>query len=217
MKYKLVIFDLDGTILDTLDDLCASVNFALEKNNLSPRTRDEVRAFVGNGIKLLVERAVPENTPEYITDSVFADFKNHYAVHNDDNTKSYDGIVQVIDAIRNKGMKTAVISNKTDPAVQLLIEKHFPGLFDYVAGEKDGIKRKPAPDSVVRAVCELQCALNETLFIGDSEVDLMTSENAGVDCIAVSWGFRDKEQLEAKGAKIIIEDVSVLTDQIFVE
>lgn len=212
MKYKLVIFDLDGTILDTLDDLCDSVNFALEKNNLPLRTLKEVRTFVGNGIRNLIERAVPENTPVAVTDSVFGDFKTHYALHSADKTKPYDGIIQVIESIRGNGMKTAVISNKADFAVQSLIEKYFSGLFDYIAGEKEGIKRKPAPDSVYGAINELKIGFADTVYIGDSEVDILTAKNAGLDCVAVSWGFRDKEQLALNGAKTIISDMKELEE-----
>ena len=214
MKYKLVIFDLDGTILDTLQDLGNSVNYALEKNNLPLRSIEEVRAFVGNGIRLLIDRAVPVNTPDDVTQKVFDDFKSHYAVHNADTTRPYEGIKDVIESLKNAGIKTAVISNKTDPAVQSLIKEYFPGLFLYVAGEQEGIKRKPAPDAVFSAINELGVSITDTVYVGDSEVDIFTAENAGTDCICVSWGFRDKEQLISEGADTVISHIKELKDML---
>lgn len=204
MKYKLIIFDLDGTILDTLDDLNSSVNYALKRNKLPERSRAEVKAFVGNGIRLLVERAVPEGTDREITDRVFDDFKKHYKIHSRDKTKPYDGITEMLRLLRKEGCKTAVVSNKADFAVQELVAEFFDGLFDFFCGEREGIAKKPAPDSVFEAVRTLSADKAHCVYVGDSEVDILTARNAGLDCIAVDWGFRDRAMLEQAGADIII-------------
>ncbi len=210
MKYSLVIFDLDGTILDTLDDLSDSVNFALKNNNLPLRTKKEVRSFVGNGIKLLIERAVPEETPECLTDKVFVDFRQYYALHSCDNTKPYEGIIEVLFNLRNNGIKTAVVSNKADFAVQELIDKYFHGLFDFVTGEREGISKKPAPDTVFEAVRKTSSELSSAVYVGDSEVDIETAKNAGINCVITDWGFRDREQLIFAGADTIVSDTQSL-------
>lgn len=210
MKYKLVIFDLDGTILDTLEDLYNSVNFALRRNSLPERTMEEVRAFVGNGIRLLIERAVPENTETEITDAVFADFRAHYAGHSFDNTKPYDGIIEMLTKLRCNGIKTAVVSNKADFAVQKLIRLFFNGLFDFVSGEREGISKKPAPDTVFEAIRFTGILSRDTVYIGDSEVDIMTAENANIDIITVDWGFRDRACLLENGATKIVSDINSL-------
>lgn len=204
MKYKLVIFDLDGTILDTLDDLTDSVNFSLKNNSLPERSRAEVKAFVGNGIRLLIERAVPDNTDKSITDRVFSDFREHYKLHSCDKTKPYDGIIEMLYKIRENGYKTAVVSNKADFAVQTLVRKYFNGLFDFCIGEREGIAKKPAPDSVFEAMRFLCSDKTNTVYVGDSEVDITTAVNSGIDSIIVDWGFRDRNTLIHKGAKRIV-------------
>ncbi len=214
MKYKLIIFDLDGTVLDTLEDLYNSVNFALKSNKLPERTMCEVRQFVGNGIRLLIERAVPDNTDEAVTDKVFSDFKEHYAVHSMDNTKAYDGIGELLDRIKKEGIKTALVSNKADFAVQKLIKIFFDGKFDFVLGEKEGINKKPAPDMVCKALEELSEACENSVYVGDSEVDIETAKNSGIDIIAVDWGFRDKEYLIQCGAKETVGTVKDLAHRL---
>lgn len=210
MKLKAVIFDLDGTILDTLEDLKNSVNFALSKNGLPVRTIDEIRTFVGNGIRLLMERAVPENTDSSVVDRCFEDFKAHYKEHSADNTKPYEGIIALLDELKSKGVKLAVVSNKADFAVQTLVEKYFQGLFDFAVGEREGIRRKPCPDSVNEAIKVLDASPDEVVYVGDSEVDIETSRNAGVKCVAVTWGFRDKCVLESLSPEYIIDKPSQL-------
>lgn len=205
MKYKLLIFDLDGTILDTLEDLTNSTNYALNKNGFAARSIDEVRSFVGNGIGKLIERAVPEQTDECITQAVLDDFREHYAEHCADNTCPYDGIVKLIDALRGQHYMTAVVSNKADFAVQDLCEKYFPEMFDYVVGEREGIRRKPAPDTVLEVLDKLNVSKENAIYIGDSEVDIQTAVNSEIDEIAVTWGFRDREYLESQGAGVIID------------
>lgn len=214
MKLKAVIFDLDGTILDTLEDLKNSVNFALSKNGLPVRTIDEIRAFVGNGIRLLIERAVPENTDSGVVDRCFEDFKAHYKEHSADNTKPYEGIIALLDELKSQGVKLAVVSNKADFAVQALVEEYFQDLFDFAVGEREGIRRKPCPDSVNEAIKVLDASPDEVVYVGDSEVDIETSRNAGVKCVAVTWGFRDKDVLESLSPEYIIDKPSQLMELI---
>lgn len=201
--YKLLIFDLDGTILNTLEDLADSTNYALSKHHFPERTIEEVRRFVGNGIGKLIERAVPDGTNPEVTQRVLEDFKVHYGVHCADKTKPYDGIPELIGKLREQGYKTAVVSNKADFAVQQLCEDYFPGLFDFVVGEREGIRRKPAPDSVLEVLEKLHVKKRDALYIGDSEVDIKTADNAGVGRVSVEWGFRTKEELLLQGAKMI--------------
>ena len=210
MKYKLIIFDLDGTILDTLDDLCDSVNFALKKHSLPERSLTEVRAFVGNGIRRLIDLSVPEKTEKEVTDSVFECFRNHYKDHSCDKTCPYDGITGLLEQIKDNGIQTAVVSNKADFAVKNLIDKYFNGLFPYAAGEKNGIPRKPSPEMVHNAINFFNISPEQALYVGDSEVDVITAKNSGIDSIIVTWGFRDKCELLEVGAENIAEDMSSL-------
>lgn len=214
MKYKLVIFDLDGTVLDTLGDLCNSVNFALKSYNLPERSLDEVRTFVGNGIRRLIDLSVPENTALSITDSVFDAFKAHYKEHSSDNTKPYNGISELLVELKEKGILTAVVSNKADFAVKNLADKFFDGLFSYISGEKEGIPRKPAPDMVRNAIEFFGVSSEDAVYVGDSEVDIMTAKNCGIDSIIVTWGFRDKEILINSGAKILADDIITLKNML---
>ncbi len=205
MHYQLAIFDLDGTILNTLEDLWLSVNHALQKNEMPERTIEEVRQFVGNGIRKLMERAVPSGTESAAIDCVHAAFTAYYKVHCVDHTAPYAGITDVLKAIRKTGMQTAVVSNKADYAVQTLCEQYFPSLFDAVAGEKEGICRKPAPDAVYAVLKTLAVPKEKTVYIGDSDVDIQTAQNAGIPCISVDWGFRSKAFLTEHGAVRIVE------------
>lgn len=211
-KYNFAIFDLDGTILDTLGDLRNSVNFALSKNNLPERTTEEIRQFVGNGIRLLIERAVPENTSDDVTDKCFDDFKVHYKDNSANLTKPYCGVVEMLNELKNNGIKLAVVSNKADFAVQGLIKQYFPDLFDFSVGERDGIKRKPSPDSVFVAMKHLGADKADTIYIGDSEVDIETANNSGVPCIAVTWGFRDKDVLKKLNPQYIVNEPKEIVD-----
>ncbi len=217
MKFKTAVFDLDGTLLDTLGDLRDSVNFALEKNNLPNRTTEEIRAFVGNGIRLLIERSVPQNTPLETVDKCFNDFKEHYRDNSANLTKPYDGIIELLNILKSNNIKLAVVSNKADFAVKALVSEYFPHIFDCAFGEREGIKRKPAPDTVFAAMGEMGSALSETVYIGDSEVDIETSRNSGLPCVAVTWGFRDKSVLEELKPEYIIDKPSEISDIIFKE
>ena len=201
MKYQLAIFDLDGTVLDTLEDLAGSTNYALSTNGCPRRTVDAVRRFVGNGIRNLILRAVPGGAEPDTVERVFHDFQAHYREHSADRTRPYPGIPELLQELRQAGMKTAVVSNKADFAVQDLCRKYFPGMFDFAVGEREGIARKPAPDSVYEVLSVLGVAREDAVYIGDSEVDVALFQNAEMDGSAVTWGFREKEILLERGAK----------------
>lgn len=209
---KLIIFDMDGTILDTLEDLKNSLNFALAQNGLPTRSLEEVRQFVGNGIGKLIERGVPAQCDEQTRLAVQKTFYGYYAIHSNDHTRPYDGIVDVIARLRKEGFLTAVVSNKADFAVQDLCRIWFDNLFDVALGEREGISRKPAPDSVFEVCRLLDVSVNDSIYIGDSEVDLQTARNAGMDCISVDWGFRDADFLRSIGADLILSDPCALAE-----
>lgn len=198
--YKLIVFDLDGTLLDTLDDLAASVNAGLRACDLPTRTREEVRAFVGNGVAQLMRLAVGEAKDK--TDEALSVFRTHYAVHCKDQTRAYDGIFELLTALKKTGIKTAVLSNKVDSAVKSLVEEYFPATFFASQGENEaaGIRKKPAPDALFTIMEEAGVSKAETVYIGDSEVDILTAKNAGVDCVSVTWGFKDEAFLVQNGA-----------------
>ena len=198
MKYDSVIFDLDGTLLDTLEDLADSMNYALSAHNMKVRTLDEIRAFVGNGMLNLAKKAVPEGTDEKTVNAVLATFKAHYADHSQDKTKPYDGIIPLLTSLKERGIPTAVVSNKGDYAVQLLMPKYFGDLIDVAIGELEGVARKPEPDTVHLAMKRM--GVKNPVYVGDSEVDVLTAKNAGIDGIFVTWGFRSKNELTEAGA-----------------
>ena len=200
-KYDTVIFDLDGTLLDTLDDLTNSTNFALKKMGYPERSREEVRSFVGNGVKKLIERAVPQNTTEKETEAALACFKKHYAIHSADLTKPYDDIIHLLDKLIEHGFRIAVVSNKLDDAVKALCKQYFGDRVLVAIGERQGIAKKPAPDTVNEALAQVYAHPFDAVYIGDSDVDIQTAENAKMDCISVTWGFRDEAFLTENGAK----------------
>lgn len=202
--YLAAVFDLDGTILDTLQDLYLSVNHSLKAFSLPERSLDEVRLRTGNGIRRLIDLSVPQGTSVRLTDQVFEEFKRYYAVHCEDNTRPYPGIEEMLRSLRERKIRTAVVSNKADFAVQKLITQQFPGLFDYTVGERAGIRRKPAPDTVLACLKAFSLRPDEAVYIGDSEVDIETGRAACMDSIIVSWGFRDPEFLKEQGAEKIV-------------
>ena len=206
MKYQLAIFDLDGTILDTLDDLADSLNYALEKSGYPVRPRDEVRRFVGNGIRKLIERGVPSGTDAESVSRVHENFTAYYKVHCADKTKPYENIPELLKKLRENGVKTAVVSNKADYAVQDLCVQYFEGLYDAAVGEREGVRKKPAPDSVNAVLEKLGVNRENSVYIGDSDVDVETARNSGMNCIAVDWGFRDRDLLISSGAEIIVSE-----------
>ncbi len=202
MAYTLAIFDMDGTILNTLDDLTASTNYALKTQGLPPRSLEEVRSFVGNGVRLLIQRSVPRDTSAQTVEAVYQSFLSHYALHCADATRPYDGICQAIAALRQAGVKTAVVSNKVDAGVQELCLRYFPGLFDCAVGERPGIAKKPAPGAVNAVLEKLGIPREQAIYIGDSDVDFATAQNARMACISVTWGFRPQEMLQRLGATV---------------
>ncbi|MBR1743022.1 MAG: HAD-IA family hydrolase [Lachnospiraceae bacterium] len=199
-----IIFDLDGTLLDTLDDLYESVNAALKKAGYPTRSRGEVRRFLGNGIRRLMEQSVPAGISTERMDMVFEDFKAYYIEHCEDRTRPFDGILEVLRELKEKGLSMAIVSNKADLAVKELSEKYFDGIISVAIGEREGVKRKPEPDSVLEAMRILGAEKETTIYIGDSEVDRATAENAGVPCVLVAWGFRDEKFLSSLGADYLI-------------
>ena len=218
MAARTVVFDLDGTLLDTLEDLWRSVNHALAWAGEPARTRDDVRLFVGNGIRMLVARSLGEGRggvgaqdPARV-DAVLAEFSRHYAAHAADHTAPYPGVPELLAQLREAGVGLAVVSNKADFAVQSLVELHFPGCFDAVLGEDEahGIRKKPAPDMVEGALARLGRGREGLVYVGDSEVDLLTAEAAGCPCVACAWGFRGRARLAELGADPIVDNPSEL-------
>lgn len=214
MSYKLAIFDLDGTILNTLEDLADAANYALAQHGYPGRTIEEVRRFVGNGIRKLIERAVPAETPEEEINRVHQTFSGYYQLHCADKTRPYEGIPELLQRLRDAGCLTAVVSNKADAAVQPLCRRYYNGLFDYAVGEREGIRRKPAPDSVLEVLRRLQVDAAQSVYIGDSEVDIRTAANAGMDSIIVTWGFRDRIDLESQGARRFADTPGEIYDMV---
>ena len=196
-----ILWDLDGTLLDTLEDLADGVNHVLSQFGYPVRTLEEVRRFVGNGARNLIRQAVPEGAdPE----SVFAVFQGYYAAHCQVKTRPYDGIPEVLEKLSRYPM--AVVSNKPDVAVKPLCEQYFPGV--YALGERPDCPRKPAPDMVHRAMADI--GVEQCIYVGDSEVDVLTAKNAGVPCLSVLWGFRDREEIEKNGGRYFCPAVSEL-------
>lgn len=207
------VFDLDGTLLNTLTDLTNAVNFALESVGYEKRTEDQVRKAVGNGIAKLVERSLPGGAKDPHFDEAFDVFKSYYGEHCLDNTRAYDGIYELIDGLKGRGMKLAVVSNKADFAVKELCSKLF-GQIPVAIGESENVRKKPAPDSLIAAVDALGSTLERTVYIGDSDVDIQTAKNAGVGCISVTWGFRSAAFLSANNASTLVDDPSEILDAV---
>jgi len=203
MRYPAVIFDMDGTVLNTLEDLLTSLNLTLDEFGLPRRDLGEMRHFVGNGMRYQIQcGAGPGTAPEKI-DEMLPVYVKNYQIHGAEKTRPYEGVPELIGRLRAAGCKTAVVSNKNDAAVRRLSDLYFPGLFDVSVGEREGIRKKPAPDSVNEVLQKLGVSRQEAVYVGDSEVDVQTAENAGLDLIAVGWGFRTREELLESGAKRI--------------
>lgn len=212
-----VIFDLDGTLLNTLEDLTDSVNFALKLNGYPLRTIDEIRSFVGNGVRNLCIKAIPNGENNTDFDKFFTDFKNYYNEHCNDKTGPYEGVIELMSSLKKRGYKMAIVSNKLHQATVALNELYFKKYTNAVCGDMEGLERKPAPDSCLRVLKEMKVDKENAVYIGDSEVDLMTARNAGIPCISCLWGFRDKDFLEKNGAKYFVEapaEVLELLDRI---
>ena len=200
-----IILDLDGTILNTLDDLCDSVNAALEKNGFPLRTIDEVRNFVGNGAKNLIIRSLGDNANVENIDKTLSDFKAHYETNKTNKTAPYDGMLEALDKLHASGCKLAIVSNKHDDAVQGLYKQFFSDTCDFALGNCDFLPKKPAPDMILYALEKIGKTAEDAVYIGDSEVDVTTAKNTNIPCISVSWGFRDRDVLKAAGAEIIVD------------
>ena len=218
MMYKVYIFDLDGTLLDTLADLAASTNYALRKHGMPEHSIDDVRRFVGNGVRKLMERAVPDGADNPMFDEAFATFRQHYMEHSLDTTRPYDGIPETLAALKARGCRLAVVSNKMMAATQELCRHFFPDTIEVAIGEDEahGIRKKPAPDTVFEALKTLGVSRVgasdglSAVYVGDSDVDIQTAANAGLHCISVLWGFRDRDFLIQHGAETFISAPSEL-------
>ena len=211
MNIRYVVFDLDGTLLNTLDDLFLSVNKILSDHGYKTRSKNEVRSYLGNGVRALLDLALPEEE-RFRTDELLPEFKAYYDLHKEDNTAPYAGVKEAVAEIKKAGVKCAIVSNKFDAAVQELKNVTFSGLIDFACGEREGVKPKPAPDGVFLAMQALEADPAETVYVGDSEVDLATANNSGLKCVAVSWGFRDRDELVKRGAKNIADTPEQMKD-----
>ena len=203
--YKAAVFDLDGTLLNTLEDIAASVNHTMEKYGFPRKTLDEVRMGVGNGGRKLMERCLPMGAEQPGFEEILTYYSGYYQAHCAIETKPYDGIMPMLETLKNQGVKMAIVSNKGDGAVKALAEEHFRGLIDQAVGEREGIRRKPCPDTVLEAMRLLGCGPEETLYVGDSDVDYHTAANAGIHVALVTWGFRNRGELEALQPEHLID------------
>ena len=205
--YSVYIFDLDGTLLDTLGDLAAAVNYALRRHGLPEHSIDDVRSFVGNGVRVLMQRAVPDGEANPLFEEVLAAFRSYYLEHSLDTTRPYDGIPELLAELRRRGCHTAVVSNKFDAATKELCRYFFADTIEVAVGEHEaeGIRKKPAPDTVEEALRQLGVTKEGAVYVGDSDVDILTARNAGLPCVSVLWGFRTREFLQANGAMTFIE------------
>lgn len=211
MGYQTILFDMDGTVLDTLYDLRASTNAVLRELGYPERTMEEIRSYVGNGARNQIRCALPEGSSEAVIDDALRRYQAHYAAHCRDHTKPYDGILPMLQALDAAGKRLAVVSNKPDKMVKILSAEHFGTLMHVAIGETPECRRKPAPDTVYAALDALGPSRDGAVYVGDSEVDVETARNAGLPLIAVSWGFRGRAALEKAGAKVIIDSPDELT------
>ena len=205
MTYSTYIFDLDGTLLDTLHDLASSVNYALQNHDMPTHSVDAIRGFVGNGVRLLMERAVPDGAQNPQFEATFATFRQHYMQHSLDTTCPYPGIAEMLHQLKQRGCRLAVVSNKMMAATQDLVRHFFPEI-EVAIGEHEaeGIRKKPAPDTVFQALRQLGVGKEQAVYVGDSDVDLQTARNSGLPCISVLWGFRSRDFLLHHGATTFI-------------
>ena len=212
-QYDTYIFDLDGTLLDTLDDLAAAVNYALRTYGMPEHSRDDVRRFVGNGVRMLMIRAIPDGEQNPRFEEAFSTFRQYYLEHSLDRTRPYDGVPEMLRALKQRGCRLAVVSNKFYAATQELCRHFFADTIEVAVGEHEaeGIRKKPAPDTVNEALSQLGVDHRHAVYVGDSDVDLQTARNAGLPCISVLWGFRDKDFLLANGATTLITTPQELT------
>jgi phosphoglycolate phosphatase len=212
MKYKAAVFDLDGTLLNTLEDIADSVNEMLKMYSFPARSYEEIRSFVGNGARNLIRQSLPADASSELIDECLTVYITHYSNNMRNKTRPYDGVIPLLRELKEKGMKIAVCSNKGDANVKGLCAEYFGGLIDVAAGEVLGIKKKPAPDGVFKAIEDLRADPRDVVYIGDSEVDVITGRNAGIPFVGVSWGFRPREVLIAEGAEIIADTADELRE-----
>ena len=205
-----VVFDLDGTLLNTLDDLTEAVNTALRRFGFAERGPAEVRDFLGHGFAYLIDCSLPAGTDEKTKAAVLEFFLPHYLAHCTDRTAPYDGILELLSSLGARGCRLAIVSNKGDRAVHELAARYFPGMVPVVVGERPDVRNKPAPDSVNAALRALGSEAADAVYVGDSEVDAQTAANAGLPCVLVSWGFRDRALLEAQKAVAVIDSPAAL-------
>lgn len=210
MTYQLAIFDLDGTILDTIEDLAAGVNHGLLQSGFPCRTVEEIRRFVGNGIRRTIEQAVPPRTDAAAIERVYADFSAYYPAHCAERTRPYPGLPALMERLRRAGIAAAVVTNKSQNSAQILCDAFYPGVFTPVIGEQPGRPRKPDPSGVRSVLDTLSIPQQQAVYIGDSDVDIATAHHAGLPCIGVSWGFRGRAFLEAHGADFIADTADEL-------
>lgn len=203
-EYDTYIFDLDGTLLSTLEDLAASTNYALRKNGMPEHSIDEIRMFVGNGVKKLMQRAIPNGENNSKFEQTYALFRQHYLENNLDTTHPYEGIPELLAELKRRGKHLAIVSNKFYTATQELARHFFPDTIEVAIGERETIKKKPAPDTVIEALKQLGVTAERAVYIGDSDVDIMTAKNCNLPCISVLWGFRDKNFLIEHGGTTFV-------------
>lgn len=212
MKYSAVLFDMDGTILDTLEDMNDSINATLEYFGLEGHSLEDTRRFVGNGAERLVRLSLPQGVDEQGVHTILEHYKAYYNSHSLVKTAEYEGITPMLRRLKAAGMKLAVVSNKPDATVKLLSEELFGGLFESAVGESASVRRKPSPDAVIEAIRNMGESIENCVYVGDSEVDIETARNAGLDCISVTWGFRDRADLIAHGASVLADSVEELEE-----
>lgn len=212
MKYKAVLYDMDGTVLDTLADLTDAVNVSLRHFGLPEQPAMHVRDVLGNGARRLIKGCLPEGTDERTADAVLEFYKPYYDAHCREKTAPYPGITELMRRLRDAGVKQAVVSNKPDGAVKELAELFFGGLIESAVGESETVRLKPCPDAVLAAAKLMGVSKDECVYVGDSEVDIETARRAGMDCISVAWGFRDEDMLRAEGASCIVHSAEELFD-----
>ena len=214
MRYQTAIFDMDGTILETLEDMCASVNVTMDHVGYPRRTMDEVRRFVGNGAAKLIERCMPAGAEDPCYPDALEFYRAYYDAHAQIKTGPYPGIPELLGTLSRAGVRLAVVSNKPDEAVRALTERYFPGVFPVAIGNRDGWATKPAPDSVYEAMRLLGARRESTVYVGDSDVDVDTARNAGLDSVIVTWGFRDEDFLRAHGAQHLAHNADELYEML---
>lgn len=201
---KAVIFDLDGTLLDTIEDLRESTNYALAKCGYPIRSIEDIRNFVGNGVEKLIERAIPNGKNNNDFEDCLSLMKKYYSINNTKYTSPYEGVISLLQELKSKGIKVAIVSNKFDSAVKVLCNKYFEGLFDIAFGENESCRKKPYSDMIIKVLTQFKIAKNEAILVGDSEVDIQTAKNSGLECISVLWGYKNKQFLLENGAKNLI-------------